>query len=533
MINLGSDSLGNKLKSILFGFVKPAESENSSKAEAEAGVSEFSPLLMQMLTKNQLNSINPKHKQSPVPPDVNPGEEEAAAEPEHLTAKDEKNIFRMLFGRAEPAAQNQNSSQTEFGFLKPPVITETPVVLAPKIKSVKSANSSETPSAQTVETKNGEIKNSSETTTALLQIQLDFSEGVIASAGTAINNSHNIENVAAAKSSVEKNEQTVAAVISETVLKTEVKKSESPNLSLAFNEKNNSEQKIKTPELEKLNRAATKEKEEKVSVELVQSSRQHSELNSTEKIVKNSKIELSLASEPIKEIAQEIRKNEKTNETPELKLEGIEVKKVQVSSSSESATKNNEFIKEGEPFVSRPAEVKNSTEKTAGEQIPFNIQTEKHASPEIQQTKLHDVQTLLQKSETASSIMKQTANQIALSVDEGKSQIKIILKPELLGEVHVKVTMEEGKISTQLDVQQPQVKSLIEANIPMLRSALTEKGLTLDKIDIYTTLNSSAEHSQGNRQQKHSSSRTFFEEQEKFEADESKLYGYNTVEYLM
>lgn len=134
---------------------------------------------------------------------------------------------------------------------------------------------------------------------------------------------------------------------------------------------------------------------------------------------------------------------------------------------------------------------------------------------------------------TVQNMLEQLSKGVAVAVNEHHSQMKIVMHPESLGEVTVRVQVEEGKVSTSMDVQQTQVKQTIEANIPQLREALSAKGLTMERIEVTTAqhgmTDESARQRQGNERKKGR------HEFELAQEDESsvKHFGYNTVEYTV
>ena len=137
------------------------------------------------------------------------------------------------------------------------------------------------------------------------------------------------------------------------------------------------------------------------------------------------------------------------------------------------------------------------------------------------------------KSETVRSMMEQLSKGVAVAVNENRSEMKLILHPEALGEVTVRVQVEEGKVTAKLDVQQVQTKNTIEANIPQLREALTSRGLTMERIEISTAQNSLADGTSKQQQNRSGKrSKNGFERVEE-EEDVVKMYGYNTVEYTV
>lgn len=135
--------------------------------------------------------------------------------------------------------------------------------------------------------------------------------------------------------------------------------------------------------------------------------------------------------------------------------------------------------------------------------------------------------------ETVRSVMHQLARGVVSAVDTEHSTMKVVLHPESLGEVTVKVLVDDGKVSATMDVQQSQVKSLIEANMPQLRDALQQKGLTVERIEILAAEKGTADEA-GRRQQERGQRRSRREDDDApADAAAAKRFGYNTVEYTM
>ena len=121
----------------------------------------------------------------------------------------------------------------------------------------------------------------------------------------------------------------------------------------------------------------------------------------------------------------------------------------------------------------------------------------------------------------------------AVAVNENHSEMKIVLHPEALGEVTVRVQVEEGKVTAKMDVQQVQVKNTIEANMPQLREALTSRGLTMESIEISTAQNGLADGTSKQHQNKQGKKYNNGFDLVEEEMEVVKMYGYNTVEYTV
>ncbi len=200
---------------------------------------------------------------------------------------------------------------------------------------------------------------------------------------------------------------------------------------------------------------------------------------------------------------------------------------------NETQNSGNRSSMQKENFEQQLSSDKNiaSVDARQGQQAFVSVIEEKN-STSVTKTQQTEVASLLRQQDTVNNIFDQLAKNVKVSIDENNSQIKISLKPEALGEVMLKVTIEHGKVSTQMEVQQPQVKTVIEANLQVLRESLSSKGLVVDRIDISTAQYSLNEKSSQQGQQRPTSKNYFGKEIAEEEIEQTKLYGYNTVDYV-
>ncbi len=173
----------------------------------------------------------------------------------------------------------------------------------------------------------------------------------------------------------------------------------------------------------------------------------------------------------------------------------------------------------------------NSVAGRQGEQV-FAAVVEEKSSMSVSKSRQTEVTTLLRQQDTVNNIFEQLAKNVSVSIDGNNSQIKISLKPEALGEVMLKVTIDQGKVTTQMEVQQPQVKAVIEANIHILRDSLSSRGLVVDRIDISTAQYSLNEKSFNHGQQRPGLKNYSGKEIADEVTEQTKLFGYNTVDYI-
>ncbi len=220
-----------------------------------------------------------------------------------------------------------------------------------------------------------------------------------------------------------------------------------------------------------------------------------------------------------------------TNEKPDVK----ESEQVQPAAKSEHDTAKNGTSDEQRVIADRqpPQAVKTDAkdfQRTAAEVETNGV---KAASGLSDVHKTESVHTGAFKPETVRSMMEQLSKGVAVAVNENHSEMKIVLHPEALGEVTVRVQVEEGKVTAKMDVQQVQVKNTIEANMPQLREALTSRGLTMESIEISTAQNGLADGTSKQHQNKQGKKYNNGFDLVEEEMEVVKMYGYNTVEYTV
>ncbi|MBP2650215.1 MAG: Flagellar hook-length control protein-like protein [Firmicutes bacterium] len=89
------------------------------------------------------------------------------------------------------------------------------------------------------------------------------------------------------------------------------------------------------------------------------------------------------------------------------------------------------------------------------------------------------------------NVLGQIVDQARVINRSNNSEMIIKLKPEHLGELTLKIVVENGAVSAKFLTNQPEVRSAIEASLPQLRQELSNQGLKVDQVGVYTSLNQS------------------------------------------
>jgi len=126
------------------------------------------------------------------------------------------------------------------------------------------------------------------------------------------------------------------------------------------------------------------------------------------------------------------------------------------------------------------------------------------------------------------------------------NEIKIMLRPESLGEVHLKVQMEGEVVITKIRVENQQVKQIIENNLQSLKNALAEHNLETGSFSVDVgngSLNQFKEEYAGGANNPLDRSRAVNGTEEEGDAgsvpeksgneETGRRYGTNTIEYIV
>lgn len=82
------------------------------------------------------------------------------------------------------------------------------------------------------------------------------------------------------------------------------------------------------------------------------------------------------------------------------------------------------------------------------------------------------------------NLLQQIVNKVKVDVKNNNSQIKINLKPNILGEMSIKLSMDEGVITAKAIVQDYQVKQLVESNLSQLKDNLEKQGIDITNFEV-------------------------------------------------
>lgn len=81
-------------------------------------------------------------------------------------------------------------------------------------------------------------------------------------------------------------------------------------------------------------------------------------------------------------------------------------------------------------------------------------------------------------------VVKQVIEHVKTDVKGNVSEVKMLLKPESLGELSLKISIENGIITAQFTAENQRVKEIIESNFNQLKEALSQSGVEVGALSV-------------------------------------------------
>lgn len=81
-------------------------------------------------------------------------------------------------------------------------------------------------------------------------------------------------------------------------------------------------------------------------------------------------------------------------------------------------------------------------------------------------------------------VIRQIVEQVELIRKPGANELSVQLKPEFLGKVNLRLTIEDGLVSAKFIAENPQVKQMLESNLAQLKQSLEEQGLKFNRLEV-------------------------------------------------
>lgn len=82
------------------------------------------------------------------------------------------------------------------------------------------------------------------------------------------------------------------------------------------------------------------------------------------------------------------------------------------------------------------------------------------------------------------SVMNQVTDNLQAAVKNGVTEMRVLLRPEALGEVQLKIRVEGDVVMGKMYVENQQVKHIVEANLQTLKDSLSQHNLHIGSFDV-------------------------------------------------
>jgi flagellar hook-length control protein FliK len=158
-----------------------------------------------------------------------------------------------------------------------------------------------------------------------------------------------------------------------------------------------------------------------------------------------------------------------------------------------------------------------------------------------------DIQLLEMKSQVEHStpsnkhpVVTQVVQKMEVMIQAGKQQMVIQLSPDHLGQVEIRIDIEDDIVKLNVKVENDQVKQILESSSQVLKDNLSNQNVHLDKIDVQTDTDFSKGHYAKEKRDRESNSSDPEKspdgklelEMEETQGETGRKLGYNTIEYL-
>jgi hypothetical protein len=107
------------------------------------------------------------------------------------------------------------------------------------------------------------------------------------------------------------------------------------------------------------------------------------------------------------------------------------------------------------------------------------------AGPAVRETTSTAAAAAPAEASAARALPEQIAAQTKLALDQGRSEVRLQLQPESLGRLDVRLSFDGGTVSVHLNAENPDVGSLLQANLTHLQSAFEHQGIRTDQLLVF------------------------------------------------
>lgn len=200
--------------------------------------------------------------------------------------------------------------------------------------------------------------------------------------------------------------------------------------------------------------------------------------------------ELASLKDLLEDVGFNLENKERLVDQPQLELEeDIDIVIPEESNLYEASSKELE-LNDGKKLSKGEADVEivnTSSEEPMDDEVELNIpyqvedKLSTRSSPDIE---IEEFEAIDKK-----QVFEQIVEKAKLVVDQNRQEIRIRLKPDLLGELVLKMEMEDKGILAKVMVDNYRTKELIETNLFLLKEEMKENGLEIKTFEVFVGTN--------------------------------------------
>lgn len=131
----------------------------------------------------------------------------------------------------------------------------------------------------------------------------------------------------------------------------------------------------------------------------------------------------------------------------------------------------------------------NGSNTEQGQEAPkFNLLLNQTDNLQVRETSSKVLDFPVKEQVDAKDLIQQIVKKAEVLLKSDVSEMKMQLKPEFLGKMLIKVTVEEGTVVTKIITENQHVKQVLEANLNSLRQNLEANGIKVEKTEVSVQL---------------------------------------------
>jgi len=127
-------------------------------------------------------------------------------------------------------------------------------------------------------------------------------------------------------------------------------------------------------------------------------------------------------------------------------------------------------------------------QNTFGQNVLIKEETEiaqaSNTTDSVKSTAKSEAASNIARQASPQEIIKQITEHIKTDVKAAINEVKIMLRPESLGELTLKISIERGIVTAHFVAESHRVKEIIESNMGSLKDALAESGVDVGQLDV-------------------------------------------------